>query len=305
MLALGVYDAGGVGDHPKPKEARPLSNDASNSQVDLTGQVALVTGGGGGLGRAFALALASAGARVAVTARTAELLRETADMIERGGGRALAIPGDVASPDAVTGVVTTAESQLGPIDILVNSAGVVGPAGYDWDIDPEEWWRAFEVNVLGSFRCARVVLAGMITRKRGRIVNLSSGAAFNRFPRLSAYCATKAALTQWTKILAEDTRGHGVAVFAYHPGVVRTSMIAHLTESHAVPKEVRDRIGALMGQGRETPIERSAQMLLFLVSGRADALSGRLIRAQDNEEELLRRAEEIQRDDLHTVTLRT
>jgi NAD(P)-dependent dehydrogenase (short-subunit alcohol dehydrogenase family) len=145
----------------------------------------------------------------------------------------------------------------------------------------------------------------MITRKRGRIVNLSSGAAFNRYPQMGAYCATKAAVTQWTKILAEDTRRRGISVFAYHPGVVRTSMIAHLTGSHDVPKEVRDGIRAVMSQGRETPVERSSQMLLFLVSGRADALSGRLIRAQDNEEELVRRAEEIQRDDLHTVTLRT
>jgi NAD(P)-dependent dehydrogenase (short-subunit alcohol dehydrogenase family) len=282
-----------------------LSSDASNSQVDLTGQVALVTGGGGGLGRAFALALASAGARVAVTARTAEPLEQTAELVERDGGRALAIPGDVTAPDAVTRVVTIAESELGPIDILVNGAGVVGPLGCDWHIDPEDWWRAFEVNVLGSFRCAREVLAGMVTRKRGRIVNVSSGAAFNRLPQMGAYCATKAAVTQWTKILAEDTRAHGIVVFAFHPGAVRTSMLAHLTGSPDVPKEVGDRFRALVSQGRDTPIERCAHMLLFLVSGRADALSGRLIRAQDNEEELVRRAEEIQRDDLHTVTLRT
>lgn len=282
-----------------------MSTDASDSQVDLTGQVALVTGGGSGLGRAFTLALASAGARVALTARTAELLRETAEMVERGGGRALAIPGDVAAPDAVTRVVTTAESQLGPIDILVNNAGVAGPMGCDWNIDPEDWWRAFEVNVLGSFRCARAVLAGMITRKRGRIVNLSSGAAFGRLPQMTAYCATKAAVTQWTKILAEDTRAHGIAVFAFHPGAVVTSMLTQVIESHDIPREVADRFRTLVSEGRDTPIDRAAQMLLFLVSGQADALSGRLIRAQDNEDELVRRAEEIQRDDLHTVTLRT
>jgi NAD(P)-dependent dehydrogenase (short-subunit alcohol dehydrogenase family) len=282
-----------------------LSTDARDVQIDLTGQVALVTGGGGGLGRAFALALAKAGARVAVTARTAKLLAETAELIERGGGRALAIPGDVTAPDAVTRVVSTAESQLGPIDILVNSAGVVGPLGYDWQADPEDWWRTFEVNVLGSFRCAREVLAGMVARRRGRIVNVSSGAGFNRLPRMSAYCATKAAVTQWTKILAEDTRAHGIAVFAFHPGVVRTSMLAGLTESPDVPREVGDMFRALLKQGRDTPIERCAQMLLFLVSGRVDALSGRFIRAQDNEDDLVNRAEEIQRDDLHTVTLRT
>jgi NAD(P)-dependent dehydrogenase (short-subunit alcohol dehydrogenase family) len=272
--------------------------------VDLTGQVALVTGGGQGLGRAFAIALAKAGAQVAVTARTAAPLAETVETVERAGGRALAVPGDVAEREAVAHVVSTVESQLGPVDILVSNAGDPGPLGYDWEVDPEEWWRTFEVNVRGAFLYARAVLAGMVTRQRGRIVNVSSGAGFNRLPQMGAYCATKAALTQWTKILAEDTRAHRIAVFAFHPGVVRTPMLAHLTTSPDVPKEVGDRFRALLSQGKDTPIERCAEMLPFLVSGRADALSGRFIRAQDSEEELVRRVEEIRRDDLHTVTLR-
>ena len=283
-----------------------MSSDADGARVDLTGQVALVTGGGDGLGRAFALALSRAGAKVAVTGRRTEPLTETAELIQRIGGRALALPGDVIAADAVARVVRTAESQLGPIDILVNNAGALGPLGYDWRVDPEDWWRTFEVNVLGAFQCTREVLAGMVERKRGRIVNISSGAGFGRLPQMSAYSATKAALTQWTKTLAADTRAHGIAVFAFHPGMVRTSMLVHLTTSSDVPTEVRDRFHALVSQGRETPIERSAQMLLFLVSGRADALSGRFIRASDDDEAVLvLRAEEIQRADLHTVTLRT
>jgi NAD(P)-dependent dehydrogenase (short-subunit alcohol dehydrogenase family) len=282
-----------------------LSTDASRSTVDLTGQVALVTGGGGGLGRAFALALAKAGARVVVTGRRAEPLAETAELAARGGGHALSIPGDVTATDAVTRVVKTAESRLGPIDILVNNAAILGPLGYDWEIDPEDWWRTFEINMLGPFRCAREVLPGMITRRRGRIVNVSSGAGFNRPPQMAAYCATKAALTQWTKVLAEDARAHGIAVFAFSPGLVRTAMVSHLTGSPEVPEQLRDRFRTALSQGTDTPIERSARALLFLLSGRADALSGRFIRAQDDEEELLNRAEVIQRDDLHTVTLRT
>jgi NAD(P)-dependent dehydrogenase (short-subunit alcohol dehydrogenase family) len=277
----------------------------STEPVDLSGRVALVTGGGKGLGRAFALALAQAGTRVAVTARTAEHLAETVDIVERAGGRALAVPGDVADPDAVANVVAIAESQLGPVDILVNNAGAVGPLGNDWDVDTTDWWRTFEINVRGPFLCARAVLPGMVARRRGRIVNVSSGAGFNRLPQMSAYCATKAALTQWTKCLAADIQAKGVVVFAFHPGMVRTEMVAHLTASPEVPKEVGDIFRGLLSQGRDTSIDRCAQMLLFLVSGRADALSGRFIRAQDNEEALLRRAEEIQRDDLHVVTLRT
>jgi len=281
-----------------------MSADPSHPPVDLTGQVALVTGGGRGLGRAFAIALAKAGARIAVTARTAEPLAQTVAMVERAGGRALAIPGDVSAPDAVAHVVRTAESQLGMVDILVNNAGAVGPLGYDWEVDLEDWWRTFEVNVRGPFLYARAVLPGMVKRQRGRIVNISTGAGFGRLPQMDAYCATKAALTQWTKCLAADIQAHGVTVFAFHPGMVRTSMLDALT-SPDVPNAVQAFFSSLLSQGRDVPIERSAQMLLFLVSGRADALSGRFIRAQDNEEELVRRAEEIRRDDLHVVTLRT
>jgi len=281
-----------------------MSADSSHPLVDLTGQVALVTGGGRGLGRAFAIALAKAGARIAVTARTAEPLAQTVAMVERAGGRALAIPGDVSAPDAVAHVVRTAESQLGMVDILVNNAGAVGPLGYDWEVDLEDWWRTFEVNVRGPFLYARAVLPGMVKRQRGRIVNISTGAGFGRLPQMDAYCATKAALTQWTKCLAADIQAHGVTVFAFHPGMVRTSMLDALT-SPDVPNAVQAYFSSLLSQGRDVPIERSAQMLLFLVSGRADALSGRFIRAQDNEEELVRRAEEIRRDDLHVVTLRT
>jgi len=266
-----------------------MSADSSHPPVDLTGQVALVTGGGRGLGRAFAIALAKAGARVAVTARTAEPLAQTVAMVERAGGRALAIPGDVSAPDAVAHVVRTAESQLGMVDILVNNAGAVGPLGYDWEVDLEDWWRTFEVNVRGPFLYARAVLPGMVKRQRGRIVNISTGAGFGRLPQMDAYCATKAALTQWTKCLAADIQAHGVTVFAFHPGMVRTSMLDSLT-SPDVPNAVQAYFSSLLSQGRDVPIERSAQMLLFLVSGRAEALSGRCIRAQDNEEELVRRA---------------
>ena len=275
-----------------------------NRPIDLTNQVALVTGGGRGLGRAFALALAKAGAHVAVTARTAEPLAETVEMVERADGRALAVPGDVSAPEAVAHVVRTTEAQLGPVDILVNNAGAVGPLGCGWEADPEDWWRTFEINMRGPFLYARALLPGMIERRRGRIVNVSTGAGFNRLPQMDAYCATKAALTQWTKCLAADIRTHGVTVFAFHPGFVRTPMVDQLT-SPSAPTAVQTLFRSLVREKRDVPIERSAQMLLFLASGRADALSGRFIRAQDDQEELVHRAEEIIRDDLHVVTLRT
>lgn len=167
-----------------------MSADPNHPLVDLTGQVALVTGGGKGLGRAFAIALARAGAHGAVTARTTAPLAETVEMVERAGGRALALPGDVSAPEAVAHVVKTAESQLGPVDILVNNAGAVGPLGCSWEADPEDWWRTFEINMRGPFLYARAVLPGMVGRQRGRIVNVSSGAGFNRLPQSEAIRAS-------------------------------------------------------------------------------------------------------------------
>jgi NAD(P)-dependent dehydrogenase (short-subunit alcohol dehydrogenase family) len=284
-----------------------MSTDPGATPIDLSGQVALVTGGGRGLGRAFALALAGAGAQVAVTARTTAQVAETVQQIERAGGCALAIPGDVSMPDAVAHVVTTTEQQLGPVDLLVNNAGwhVPGSLGYAWEVDPEGWWHTFEINLRGAFLCARAVLPGMIQRHRGRIVNLSSGTAINANPLMDALCASKAALTHWTRCLAMGTQAHGVAVFAFSPGTVRTSGTEYLVTSSEVPQALADRFRTRFSQGEDTPIERSVQLLLFLASGRADALSGRYIHAQDKEEELVRRAAEIQREDLHILTLRT
>jgi NAD(P)-dependent dehydrogenase (short-subunit alcohol dehydrogenase family) len=284
-----------------------MNTHPEETPIDLTGQVALVTGGGRGLGRAFALALAAAGAQVAVMARTEAPLAETVQLIERAGGCARAIPGDVSVPDEVAHVVTTTEQQLGPVDILVNNAGfhVPGSLGHDWEVDPEGWWHTFEINLRGPFLCARAVLPGMVTRKRGRIVNLSSGSAFNARPLMDALCASKAALTHWTRCLAADTLEHGIAVFAFVPGGVRTPGREYLATAPEVPKEIGDEFRAGFSRGQDTPIDRSAQMLLFLVSGSADALSGRCIRVQDKEEELVRRAAEIQRDNLHILALRT
>src|SRR5262245_36530407 len=276
-----------------------------NITVDLSGQVALVTGGGRGLGRAFALGLAKAGAKIAVTARTDTAVAQTVEMIARAGGQALGVPGDVCAPDAVVEIVKTAESKLGPVDILVNNAGVMGPVGYDWNVDAGDWWRTFEINVRGAFLCARAVLPGMLARRRGRIVNISSGAAFNRFPQMAVYCASKAALTQWTHCLARETQGQGVVVLAFAPGFVRTPATEFLTGSPEVAKETGDFFRAFLDERRDTPITRSTQMLLFLVSGRADALSGRFIHVRDDEEALVRRTDEIRQDNLHVLTVRT
>lgn len=281
-----------------------MDAERSAPPIDCTGSVAIVTGGGRGLGRAFALALAAAGAQVVVTARTPAQLTETVQLITDAGGAARAIPCDVSMPEEVARLVTAAE-QWGPVDMLVNNAGVAGPLGTPWEVDPSAWWHTFEVNIRGAFLCARAVLPGMLTRHRGRIVNISSGAAVRWFPALDAYCASKAALTQWTLCLAREMQAHGIAVFAFAPGTVRTAGTDYLATAPEVPQALGDLVRARFREGRDTPIARAVQMLLFLVSGRVDALSGRHIRVQEQEDDLVRRAAEIQREDLYVLTLRT
>ena len=114
-------------------------------------QVVLITGGGRGLGRAFAVALAQAGAQVAITARSKSELAETVELIQQAGGRAVALPADVTDHHAVVEAVAAAESQLGPIDVLINGAGSFQALGNAAQVDPDEWWREVEINLRGPF----------------------------------------------------------------------------------------------------------------------------------------------------------
>lgn len=282
-----------------------MNNGVASKDIDISRQVALVTGGSRGLGRAFAQALAAGGMTVVVTARSKEGLAETVRLVEEANGRAVALPADVSDPAEVERVMVAVQEQLGRVDVLVNNGGVMAPIGPDWEIDPEAWWRTFEVNVRGAFLCAQAVLPGMIARRRGRIINISSGAANGAHAYVSAYGPSKAALTQWTGCLAQAVKEYGIAVFAYAPGFTRTAMTEFLAESPDVHRWLGTGFRDVFDEGQDTPMARAIEMFLFLISGRADALSGRHIDVDDAEGELLQRAEEIQRNDLYTLRRRT
>jgi NAD(P)-dependent dehydrogenase (short-subunit alcohol dehydrogenase family) len=266
----------------------------------LAGQVAVVTGGGRGIGRTIAEQLAAAGMAVAVLARTRAELDETVAGIEGRGGKAIALAVDVTDREAVEHAVEQTERELGPIDLLVNNAAVATPVGPAWEVDPESWWRTVSVNLRGPFLCSRAVLPGMVQRKAGRIVNIVAVAAFNTSPFMSAYGSSKAALVTFTDDLAAETKEHGITVFAIRPGLVQTRMQDELQAS----PYVRARRGP--GGQALVPPERAAEAVVFVANGRADALSGRFIDVtRDDVVDLARRAEEIVRDDLLAMRLRT
>ncbi len=251
---------------------------------DLEGTVALVTGGGRGVGRGIALELARAGANVAVAARTGAEVEATAQEI---GG--LAVEADVSDRGSVERMVARVERERGPIDLLVANAGVLLGEEAAWEVDPDQWWRVFEVNVLGVYLCCRAVIPGMIERGRGRIVNTGSGAGYLPGSKTTAYSASKAAVWRLGETLATQLRPFGIPVFTISPGLVRTEM----TE------------GRFPDDAPWTPPELAPRLVRALASGRADALSGRYIHAEhDDIEDLIARADEIVANDVNAIRLR-
>lgn len=248
---------------------------------ELDGQIALVTGGGRGIGANIARELASAGARVAVAARTSDQLEELALAID-----ALPVVADVSRPDSVETLVRAVESGLGPIDILCANAGIGSRDAYAWETDPDEWWRVFEVNVLGVYLTCRAVIPGMLERGRGRIVITGSGAAYLPTSSNSAYSASKAAVWRFGEILAKQLEGR-IPVFIFSPGLVRTQMTDWAPDD-----------------APWTPSELAPRLVRVLASGRADALAGRYLHAEhDDIEDLISRADQIRENDLNTIRL--
>jgi 3-oxoacyl-[acyl-carrier protein] reductase len=269
-------------------------------------KVAWITGGGRGLGRAFAQALARAGTRVAVTARSELELAQTVEIIEQAGGRALALPADVTDNRAISEVVAKVESQLGPIDVLINNAGRFQALGPVAQVDPDEWWHEVEVNLRGPFLCAHAVLPGMLARRSGRIINVVSEAGLQAIGMVSAYGVSKTALIRLSETLAAETRSDGITVLAAHPGTVRTPMNDYVIASPRV-QELAPMVQAwftqLYEERRDTPIESAVEFMLALASGRADVLSGCYLSVDDDLNALIAQAETIQREQCHTLRL--
>jgi len=239
---------------------------------------ALVTGGGRGIGANVARELAAAGWSVTVTARTRTEIDEVAAEID---GRALEM--DVSSRESVE----RAFAEAGDVDLLVANAGT-GNRERTWEIDPDDWWETFEVNVLGVHLCCRAVIPGMLERGRGRIVIVGSGAAYLPGQTATAYPASKAAVCRYAEVLNNELEAR-IPVFVISPGLVRTAM----TE------------GSVPDDAPWTPPECAPRLVRALASGRYDALAGRYLHAEhDDVDDLLARIDEIREQDLNSIRLR-
>jgi 3-oxoacyl-[acyl-carrier protein] reductase len=240
--------------------------------------IAFVTGAGRGIGANIARKLSEDGWDVVVAARSGEQVEAVADEV---GGRAVAL--DVTDPEAVERAI----GDAGPIDLLVANAGIAPRDGATWEMAIEDWWRTFEVNVLGVHLCCRAVIPGMLERGSGRIVITGSGAAYLPNQRSTAYPSSKAAVCRYGETLAGELDGR-IPVFFFSPGLVRTDLTSWGSDD--LPW---------------TPPELAPKLVAALATGRYDALAGRYLHAEhDDLDDLLSRIDEVREQDLNAIRLR-
>ena len=248
--------------------------------MKLQGKVAIVTGGGRGIGEAIALAFAREGARLSIASRTQTELDQVASQIRELGSQVQAIPTDVSNRDNVTRLIEATLAAYGQIDILVNAAGVYGPIGPVWDIDVDEWIRAMQINLFGTFTCCHTVLPYMIERRQGKIVNFSGGGATTPLPRFTAYGVSKTAIVRLTETLAEEVKEFNIRVNAVAPGAVDTRLQDQVFAAGERAGDLLARIRKLRETGEGgVPRELPAELVVFLASDDSDGLTGKLIAA--------------------------
>jgi len=274
--------------------------------MKLVNRVTIVTGASQGLGRAIAEQFIREGAHVAICARDGDLLEAVRrQLAERAtpAQRILAQAGDVSSQEQMMELFRRIEQEIGLVDVLVNNAGVYGPKGPSESVDLDEWSRAMEINLLGTFIPTRLAIVQMKRKGGGKIINLSGGGATNPLPRLSAYAAGKAAVVRLTETLAEELRDFSIAVNAIAPGALNTRLLDEVLQ--AGPESVGAEFYGRALKQRETggaPLDKGAALCVYLASSASDGITGKLISALwDPWEELGNFRSELAQSDIYTL----
>jgi NAD(P)-dependent dehydrogenase (short-subunit alcohol dehydrogenase family) len=244
-----------------------LNRERKMNNIDLAGQVAIVTGGAQGIGFAIAERLARSGAQVAIWDMDAALASEAAANLCKIGD-AIAVQADVTSPDDITRALDQSEDQLGPVSIAVNSAGIAGLNTTVDEYPVEEWQRVIEINLNGTFYINRAVVPGMKERGYGRIVNIASIAGKDGNPNASAYSASKAGVIALTKSLGKELAHQDIAVNCVTPAAARTRIFDQMTQEHI--NYMLEKIP----RARFVEVEEIANMVAWMVSAENSFTTG-------------------------------
>lgn len=240
------------------------------NKFDLTGKVALITGGSRGIGLAIAEAYAAAGARVAVASRKQAAVDEAADTIREAGGEALGVAAHTGDGTAVTALVERVVSHFGGIDILVNNAATNPHFGPFLSAEDSHWDKIFDVNLKGYFRVAKACIPAMRARGGGKIINVASVAGLAPQPMMGVYCVSKAAVLMMTEVLAAEVAADNIQVNAIAPGFVKTKFSQVLWST----PEIHDQLIRAVPQRRMAEPEEIAGIAVYLASAASSFTTG-------------------------------
>jgi dehydrogenase/reductase SDR family protein 4 len=246
---------------------------AGTERFSLEGRVALVTGGSRGIGRAIVLAMAAAGARVAVCSRKREACDTVVAEVEAAGGSAVAIPGNVGRAEDARRIVEETVERFGALDILVNNAATNPQYGPLVDAPDSAVDRIFEVNVQGPLRLVSAAVHASMSERGGAIINISSVGGISPEPLIGAYNASKAALINLTRTLAQELGASGIRVNAIAPGLVETDFARVLIET----PEIHDHIVARSALRRHAQPDEIAGAAVYLASDAASFVTGAVL----------------------------
>jgi len=249
----------------------------------LSDVVAVVTGAGSGLGEHLARALAVTGMPVALVGRRTERLSSVARSIRQAGGTAEPFPCDVGNPQEVASLRDRVRSALGVASVLFNGAGVFGEVVPIVESDPDRWLQTVQTNLAGPYLMSRAFATYMVAQRWGRIINVSSAAAFHLpFGHSSAYQLTKVALNWFTRQLAAELQGTGVTVNAIHPGEVKTEMWAAIkAESESVGNQGMLGWARMVEETGGDPPEKTAELVMELMDAKSDDVNGQFLWIRD------------------------
>lgn len=244
--------------------------------MSLSGKVAIVTGASRGIGAATARELAKAGAKVILAARSEKEIESVAAAIRESGGEALAQICDVSDYHSVSALVETAEENFGPVDILINNAGVIEPISHLASSDPEAWSQVVDINLKGVYYGIRAVLPSMLSRKTGTIITVGSGAAHGAMEGWSHYCTTKAGALMLTKSVNKEAGDAGIRSINLSPGTVATEMQVEIKASGINPVSQLD-------PSAHIPADWPAKAMVWLCSEKGSKYAGLEVSLRDEE----------------------